>query len=674
MAVPKKIADEAKKLREKINYHNYRYYVLDSPEISDPEYDRLFRRLVELEGKYPELVSPDSPTQRVGAAPLEEFGSVRHMFPMLSLNNAFEAAELREFDRRVKTFADLPQDEVVTYVAELKIDGLATCLRYEDGLLASAATRGDGMVGEDVTQNVKTIKTIPLRWLRGALPGTVEVRGEVYMQRSEFERINKEQEAKGEPIFANPRNAAAGSVRQLDSRITAKRHLNFFAYELRAASPPFPSHWESLECLKRAGFPVNPHSKKITGVEQVAAYCLDWQERQSELDYNVDGVVVKVNDVATQDRAGWVSRSPRWAVAYKFPAEEAVTVVREIQASVGRTGVLTPVAIMDPVFVDGSTVQRATLHNEDELRRKDVRIGDTVVIRKAGDVIPEVVRVLPEKRTGKEKKFTFPSKCPICGEPVVRPEGEVAHRCLNPACPAQVRGNIEHWGSRNALNIDHLGEQTVNLLVAEGLVKDVADVYTLTKERVRDLERFAEKSADNLIRAIENSRRPPLAKFIFGLGIRHVGEHVADVLADHFGTVEKFLQASAEDLSQVPEVGPVIAESVAEYVRSPRSRALIEKLLRVGVEPQPVRSAAAKGGAFAGKTVVFTGGLSTMTRQEAERLVKEQGGRASSSVSKETDYVVAGDKPGSKYDKAVKLGVSVLSEQEFLKKAGRPGH
>jgi DNA ligase (NAD+) len=668
MPAPKKAAEEIQALREQINRHNYLYYVLDAPEIGDAEYDRLFQRLVELEGKYPELVTPDSPTQRVGAAPLEAFGTVRHMFPMLSLNNAFEVAELQEFDRRVKTFADLPPGEVITYVAELKIDGLATCLRYEDGLLVSAATRGDGAVGEDVTQNVRTIKTIPLRWLSGsALPGTVEVRGEVHLQRSEFERINKEQEAKGEATFANPRNAAAGSVRQLDSRITAKRRLNFFAYEVRAAEPRFPTHSQGLQRLREAGFPVNPHSKTIEGIDEVAAYCLDWQQRQGELDYNVDGVVVKVDEIAIQNRAGWVSRSPRWAIAYKFPAEEALTVVREILVSVGRTGVLTPVAIMEPVFVDGSTVQRATLHNEDELRRKDVRVGDTVVIRKAGDVIPEVVRVLPEKRTGKEKKFAFPNKCPACGGPAVRPEGEVAYRCLNPACPAQVRGNLEHWGSRGALDIVGLGEQTVEALVSNGLVKDVADLYTLTKEQVKGLERFADKSADNLVRAIEGSRSPTLARFIYGLGIRHVGDHVAEVLAEHLGTVEKFLEASAADLSQVSEVGPVIAASVEEYVRNPGSRALVAKLLSVGVRPQPVRKAEVTEGPFVGKTVVFTGGLSSLTRQEAERLVKNQGGRISSSVSKETDYVVAGDKPGSKHEKALKLGVRVLSEEEFLR-------
>lgn len=651
-------------LRRQIHYHNYRYYVLDSPEIGDAEYDRLFRELQALEAKYPHLITSDSPTQRVGAPPLEEFGTVTHLHPMLSLSNAFDESELRAFDKRVRNLlGNVPS---VDYVCELKIDGLAVCLGYENGVLVSAATRGDGTTGEDVTQNVRTVRTAPLRLLGDNVPsGTIEARGEVYLPKKEFARINAEREAAGESLFANPRNAAAGSVRQLDSSITARRKLDLFAYELRGPEG-ITDHWSALGLLRQWGFKVNPAAKLCHGIDQVSEYCLTWGERKHDLDYEVDGVVVKVNRLAEQERLGYVSRSPRWAVAFKFPAEQAVTTVMDIEVSVGRTGALTPVAIMQPVFLAGSTVSRATLHNEDEAARKDVRIGDSVVIQKAGDVIPEVVTVLKEKRTGKEKAFRFPTTCPVCGGPARRAEGEVVRRCENPACPAQVQQRIEHYASRGAMDIDGLGPAIVDLLVRNNLVKDAADLYRLKKEQLVTLERTADKSAQNLLHAIEASRQRPLAKFIYALGIRHVGEHVADVIAAHVHDVEGLLNASAETLSTVYEVGPVIAKSVEEYVRNPETRQLVERLLEVGVRPEPAE-APVRAGVVSGKTFVFTGGLTTMTREDAEEKVRSFGGRAISSVSKKVNYVVAGENPGSKVDKARALGVAVITEQDFLK-------
>jgi len=671
-AGPEQVKRRVDRLRQQINYHNRRYYVLDSPEISDVEYDRLMRELAELEERHPELVTPDSPTQRVGAPPLAEFATVQHRVPMLSLGNAFGADELRAFDDRVKRHLGLPDKQAIDYAAELKVDGLAVSLTYERGLFTVGATRGDGFTGEDVTVNLRTIRAIPLRLLAGEPPALLEVRGEVYLDKREFARINQEREEAEEPRFANPRNAAAGSVRQLDSGITARRRLDVICYGIGAVEGvAFARHMEILAYLREAGLKASPHSRLCHGIEEAIAYCLEWQGRHGELGYGTDGVVVKVDSLALQRELGQVSRSPRWAVAYKFPPEEQVTVVREIMVSVGRTGALTPVAVMDPVVVSGSTVQHATLHNEDELARKDVRVGDTVVIRKAGDVIPEVVSVIASKRTGGERKFRMPDKCPVCGSEAVRPEGEAVRRCSGIACPAQLAGRIEHFFSRGALDAEGVGPALVVQLVNRTMVRDPADLFFLTKEELLTLERMGPKLAQNILEAIAAAKHPPLPRLIYALGIRHVGDHVAEVLADRFRSLDPLASASEEELSQTPEIGPKIAAAIAVFFRQEQTRELLEKLRRVGVAAQAPAAPTAAGGPFAGKTVVFTGALN-MPRSQAERTVKAQGGRAASSVSKSTDYVVAGADPGSKYEKARELGIPILSEEEFLRMAGDP--
>ncbi|MFB3879897.1 MAG: NAD-dependent DNA ligase LigA [Armatimonadota bacterium] len=670
-AAPQSIRRRAEELRQQLNRHNYLYYVLNQPEISDADYDKLFRELQELEEHHPQLVTPDSPTQRIGAAPLEEFRSVRHRVPMLSLGNAFDEAEVRAFDERVKRLLALPADERIEYVCELKVDGLAVSLTYENGVLTSGSTRGDGFTGEDVTQNLRTIRAIPLRVICEDAPPLIEVRGEVYLDRREFARINREREEQGEPLFANPRNAAAGSVRQLDPSITARRRLDIIVYGLGAIEGvAFETHGESLEYLVKCGFRASPQRKLCSGIEQAIAYCQGWQEKHRDLTYGTDGVVVKVNSLALQEQLGQVSRSPRWAIAYKFPPEEQTTVVKDIFVSVGRTGALTPVAMMEPVVVSGSTVQMATLHNEDEVARKDVRVGDTVVIRKAGDVIPEVVSVVTSKRTGNERKFVMPTKCPVCGADAVREEGEAVRRCTGIACPAQINGRIEHFFSRGGVNAEGVGPRIIAQLTAKELVRDPADLYFLTKDDVLKLERMGDKLADNILAAIASTKNPPLARLVYGLGIRHVGEHVAEVLAERFGSLESIAQAREQELANTPEIGPVIAEAIAVFFRQEQTKRLLEKLDKAGVKPEaPARPAARAGGAFAGKTVVFTGTIS-MPRSEAEAMVKAQGGKTASSVSKKTDFVVAGADPGSKYEKARALGVTVLTEDEFKRMIG----
>jgi DNA ligase (NAD+) len=669
-AAPDQAKRRVEKLRRQINCHNYRYYVLDAPEISDAEYDRMMRELAGLEARHPQLVTPDSPTQRVGAPPLEEFATVAHRVPMLSLGNAFDADELRAFDERVKRHLGLPDKQAIDYIAELKVDGLAVSLTYEHGAFTVGSTRGDGFTGEDVTTNLRTIRAIPLRLMVDDAPPLLEVRGEVYLDKREFERINKEREEAGEPLFANPRNAAAGSVRQLNSSITARRRLDMICYGIGYAEGiAFTEHMKVLEYLRKAGLKASPHSQLCHGVEEAVAYCMEWQRRHGELSYGTDGVVVKVDSLALQRELGQVSRSPRWAVAYKFPPEEQVTVVRDIMVSVGRTGALTPVAVMDPVVVSGSTVQHATLHNEDEVARKDVRIGDTVVIRKAGEVIPEVVSVITSKRTGRERKFKMPGKCPVCGSDAVRPEGEAVRRCTGIACPAQLSGHIEHFFSRGALNADGVGPALIVQLVNRKMVKDPADLFFLTQEELLTLERMGPKLAQNILDAIAGAKHPPLPRLIYALGIRHVGDHVAEVLADRFRSLEALARAGEEELSGTPEIGPKIAGAIAVFFRQEQTKELLEKLRRAGVKAQAPAAPPAAGGPFAGKTVVFTGALS-MPRAQAEGIVKAQGGRAASSVSKSTDYVVAGEEPGSKYDKARELGIPVLSEEEFLRMAG----
>lgn len=666
-------------LRRLIEHHNYLYYVLDQPEISDAEYDALMRELLQLEEQFPDLRTPDSPSMRVGAPPLEAFATHIHRQPMLSLDNAFGAEELRAFDQRIKRFLGMPLDQPIEYVAELKIDGLAISLTYVDGVFVTGATRGDGIQGEDVTQNLRTIRAIPLRLRQPvsapaslfeepavAIPSFVEVRGEVYLTHDEFRRINEEREQTGEPTFANPRNAAAGSVRQLDPRITAKRRLSLFAYGIGAIEgASFETHWQILQTLKAWGFPVNPHARICSDIEEVIAFCEQWTARRGELNYDVDGVVVKVNSLLMQQDLGYVQRSPRWAVAYKFPAQQARTRILEVRWQVGRTGALTPVAVMEPVEVGGVTVSRATLHNEDEIARKGVMIGDVVVIQRAGDVIPEVVSVVEEERDGDEQPIVRPQTCPECGAPVEKPEGEAVARCVNLACPAQIVERIRHFTSRNAMNIEGFGDKWVQRLFEEGIIHDPADLYYLKKEDLLPLERMGEKLAENLLNSVERSKQVPLSRFIYALGIRHVGERAAQLLAEYLGSLDALMNATEEQLLQIPEIGPATAREIVEFFRREENRRVIQKMLDAGVTPIAERQR--RSDAFAGLTFVFTGALQRFTREEAEALVRELGGKASGSVSRQTSYVVVGESPGSKYQKALQLGVPVLTEEEFLK-------
>jgi DNA ligase (NAD+) len=663
--VPQQVQERVAWLREEIARHNYLYYVLDQPEISDAEYDRLFRELADLEAAYPALIAPDSPTQRVGAPPLEAFGTVTHRQPMLSLANAFDERQVRDFDARLKRVLEIPETQPLEYVAELKIDGLAVSLTYEDGVLITGATRGDGTTGEDVTTNLRTIKSIPLR-LRTPVPGLIEVRGEVYISIPDFQLLNEQREQNGEPRFANPRNAAAGSVRQLDSSITASRRLTTFMYAIGfSTTTDFATHMQELEFLREAGFRTNPLNRLCGSIEEAIEYCNEWRGRKRELDYEVDGVVIKLNSLALQRRAGEVTRSPRWAIAYKFPAEKATTKVLDIIVQVGRTGALTPTAVMEPVFVDGSTVSRATLHNEDEVRRKDIRIGDTVVIHKAGDVIPEVVEVLKDRRTGDEREWQMPKVCPVCGAEVLRPEGEAVARCTNEACPAQLKEALLHFASRGAMDIDGLGPAIVEQLVESGLVRDAGDLYSLRVEDLAPLERMGEKSAQNLVSAIAASKTRPFERVLYALGIRHVGEHVARVLARRHASVDDIAAASEDELSQVREIGPKIAASIAAFFRQDGNRRIIQKLREAGVRLRREEAERPAGPDLSGKTFVFTGSLSTMSRSEAQELVEKLGGKASSSVSNKTDFVVVGESPGSKADRARELGVTMLTEEEF---------
>jgi DNA ligase (NAD+) len=674
-------AARIQELRRLIEYHNYRYYVLDQPEISDEEYDRLFRELVELEQQFPDLITPDSPTQRVGAPPLEAFPEHTHREPMLSLDNAFSEAELLEFDARVKRFLDLPAETELEYTCELKIDGLAVSLTYENGVLTVGATRGDGYRGEDVTPNIRTIRQVPLRLrtegdLFSVPPPVLEVRGEVYLSYAEFERINREREAAGEPLFANPRNAAAGSLRQLDSRITARRHLKIWVYGVGYYEGiEFHTHWEVLQQLKAWGFPVNPHSRFVKGVQGVLAFCREWSHRRAELDYATDGVVIKVNDLALQRRLGATTRAPRWAIAYKYPAEQATTRLVEVRWQVGRTGVLTPVAIMEPVQVGGVTVSRATLHNIDYIRQKDIRLGDTVVIQRAGEVIPEVVSVVKEKRTGQEQPIEPPTNCPACGAKVERVEDEAALRCINLACPAQIVERIRHFTSRHAMNIEGVGEKWVQRLFELGFIRDPADLYYLHQHRgdLIMLERSGEKLVSNILNAIEKSKQAGLARLIFALGIRHVGEHAARLLAEHFGSLDALMNATEEELTQIPGIGPETAHEVVEFFARPENRQVIEKLRAAGVRMEEERKRPAGAAPFAGMTFVFTGELERYTRDEAEALVRALGGRATSSVSRATTYVVAGPGAGSKLQRAQELGIPVLNEEQFLEMLRQAG-
>jgi len=666
------IGDEIQQLRRKIDYHNYRYYVLDNPVISDAEYDALFRRLVELEETHPELRSPTSPTQRVGAPPAERFETARHTLPMLSLNNAMTENELREFDRRVQRA--LERERPVEYVVEPKLDGTAIELVYENGELTVASTRGDGINGENVTANVKTIRSVPLRLIRSdkkapPVPARLEVRGEVILPKAAFRRLNEERNKRGEPLFANPRNAAAGSLRQLDSRITAQRPLDIFCHGFgQIAGVEFKSHSEFLQAISAWGLKVNPRNKPCEGADAVVQYHRGMAAQRAALPYDVDGIVAKVNSLELQRRLGEISRSPRWAIAYKFKAQQGTTKITGIIPSVGRTGVITPTAQLEPVQVGGVTISSASLHNMDEIERKDIRIGDTVLIERAGDVIPYVVKVVLEKRTGRERKFHMPVKCPVCGSDVMRETGEAAYRCVGMSCPAQLRERIRHFGSKHGLDIDGLGEKLVAQLVEKGWVKNVAALYDLTKEKLVSLERMGDKSAQNIIVAIAGSKRTSLPRLLYGLGMPQVGEHMAALLAEHFGGMDALQHATEEELLSIREVGPATAQEIRAFFALPQNRAVIEGLKRAGVNPTAERRQ--RTGKLAGKTFVLTGALS-QPRDELVKDIEAQAGRVSGSVSKNTDYVVVGEGPGSKLDKARKLEIKTITEEQLRKLLGK---
>ena len=654
-------------LRDLIEYHNRRYYQLDDPEISDDEYDRLMRELIALEGLYPDIDRTASPTQRVGAAPLEKFGTVTHLSPMLSLGNAFSEEEVAEFDERLKRLLGGKAD--LDFVAEPKIDGVAINLVFEKGIFIVGSTRGNGLTGEDVTQNLRTIRALPLKMKhreQERFPDRVEIRGEVYLEKEAFRRLNERRIEQGETPFANPRNAAAGSLRQLDPRVTAKRPLNIFCYGVGIVEGlTFSTHGAVLKSLHDWGFPTNPNIRHARDIQDCIAYYRHIESIRETLPYEIDGIVLKVNSLSLQDRLGMVSRSPRWAVAVKFAPTQATTVIEDIVVGVGRTGVLTPVAVMKPVRVGGVMVSRATLHNEDEIAKKDVRIGDTVIVQRAGDVIPEVVKVIEGKRTGREKPFRMPEKCPVCGSKVVKLEGEVAHRCIDLGCPAQIRENIRHFVSRSGMDIEGLGEKIIAQLLDAGFIRDPADLYSITKGQLLELERFADKSAENLVAAIERSKSPSLERLLFALGIRHVGEYVAKILARKFGNIGKIEGASQEELTAIEGIGPIIAESLFQFFHEAHNLKIVRKLEQAGVKPAAERRTSSS--ALMGKTFVFTGGLRGLSREKAKEMVESLGGSATSSVSKKTDYVVAGEDPGSKYEKAKSLGVKILDEEGFLK-------
>jgi len=658
---------EAKKrvetLRDELRRHEYLYYVLDQPEISDAEYDALMRELKRLETEHPELASPDSPTQRVGGAPREGFVKVRHSSPMLSLDNALNEGELRDFDRRVR---ELLGGVEYRYVAELKMDGLSMAAHYRDGVFVQAITRGDGEVGEDVTENARTIRSLPLRVKDG--PPVFEVRGEVILNRKAFERLNLERDGQGLKQFANPRNAAAGSLRILEPSVTASRRLDYYPYFLLADGEPYcKTHWESLDTLQALGFKVNPKRRLCAGVEELIAFCQEWEARREDLPYEIDGVVAKVDSIAQQRARGWTAKAPRWAIAFKYPARQEATVVENIEVQVGRTGALTPVAHLKPVNVGGVTVSRATLHNEDEIARLGVEVGDTVIIERSGDVIPKVVRV---KSPGLDRRpFRMPETCPVCGGHVVREEGEAARRCINTNCPARLRESILHFASRGVMDIDGMGEALVDQLVAGKLVQSVADIYHLKREQLVELEHMGSKSAEKLLANIDASRREPLPRVICALGIRFVGERTAEILADTFGSLDKIREADIDALQQAEEVGPKVAQSIVEFFGEERNLKLVERLREAGLQfEQEVKKKT--GGALAGLTFVLTGTLPSMTREQATQRIEAAGGKVTGSVSKKTNYVVAGEEAGSKLQKARSLGVPVIDEGELMRLLG----
>ncbi len=663
----KQIEQKIEKLREQIRHHEYLYYVLDAPEISDAEFDRLMQELKRLEAAHPELVTPDSPTQRVGGKPRAGFGKVRHSRPLLSLDNAYNEQELRDWDRRVR---ELAGSEKIEYVCELKLDGMSLALTYRQGRLQTGVTRGDGTVGEDVTSNVRTVRSVPLSippatMKKAGMPQDFEVRGEVIMPLTTFERMNEERESQGLAKFANPRNAAAGTIRVLEPNIVAQRRLDFYAYFLLVEGNYYPEkHAEALKALQTAGFKVNPNHTVAHSIDQVFEFIAKGEAMRDKLTYEIDGVVIKVNSTRTWERLGFTGKAPRWAIAYKYAARSGVTRIEDIHVQVGRTGKLTPVAWLKPIPIGGTTVSRATLHNMDEIERLGVKVSDWVMVERGGDVIPKVVKVVEDKEHLRgHKHFHMPERCPECGGHIVRVEGEADHRCVNANCPAKLRETILHFAARSVMNIEGMGESLVNQLCDRGLVKDIADIYELTKDKLLTLERIGDKSAQNLLDEIEQSRKLPLERVIYGLGIRFVGERTAEFLAEHFGSLDAIMDASVEELQEVGEVGPRIAESIHEFFAEPRNRKLVGRLKAHGLTLTGKKRV--RGTALAGKTFVLTGTLANYSREAARKLIEDAGGKVTGSVSKKTDYVVAGEEPGSKLDKARELGITVIDERQM---------
>ena len=657
-------AKRIEELRQQIRYHEKKYYVDNEPQISDYEFDCLVKELEQLESLYPDLITPDSPTQRVGEQPVEGFPSVVHSIPMLSLDNCYNQEEFLEFVQRIEKL--LP-GEKIEFVTELKIDGLGIAIIYRGGHFAQAITRGDGFRGDDVSANVKTIRSLPLSI---PLQAEVEVRGEIYLPFSSFEKINQEREAKGESLFANPRNAAAGTIRLLDPREVAQRNLDVFLYYIFVNGQSQESQWQNLQLLKELGFKINPHVRLCGSVKEVIDYYEYWKDRRDDLDYDVDGIVVKVNSTRQQQALGSTAKFPRWAIAYKFPARQATTKIIDIKVQVGRTGALTPVAILEPVQLSGTTISRSTLHNEEEIRRKDIRIGDYVLIERSGDVIPKVVSVMKERRTGQEKPFSFPTRCPICGSPVFKPEGEVISRCINPSCPARLRESLLHYASRRAMNIEGLGEALVDQLLAQKLVQSIPDLYHLKKEDLVKLERMGPKSAQNLLDQIEASKHQDLARLLYALGIRYVGERTAQTLAEHFQSLEALSKASLEELLALPDIGPKVAESIVFFFQQKENQELIRRLKEAGVRGEAKVTTEPTAQPFVGLTFVLTGELEHYTRDEAREIIERLGGRVTSSVSRKTSVVIMGRNPGSKLQKAKDYNITIWDEEEFLRQAG----
>jgi len=652
------IKKKVKILREKINYHNYKYYVENNPVISDYEFDQLLKKLEKIEEKNPGLITPDSPTQRVGEQPLNEFKTVEHKKPMLSLGNTYNFKELHDFNERVEKNVGK-----VEYVVEPKIDGAGVALLYEDGIFVRGATRGDGIRGDDITQNLKTIHSIPLKLRQGKLKN-IEVRGEVFMTKSGFIEYNKKQQKKEEALFANPRNAAAGSLRQLDPKIVSKRPLDIFIYYMSNSDKKFKTHYDSINALKEEGFKINPEIKKVKNIDEAIKYCKKLENKREKLDYDIDGAVIKVNSIDKQEILGSTTKNPRWAISYKFAAKQSTTKLIDINIQVGRTGTITPVAILKPVEVGGVTVSRATLHNFDELKRKDLRIGDHVLIERSGDVIPQVVKSIKEKREGNEKTKKIPKKCPICHSDLVHPEGEVAIRCPNKMCPARLKWRLKYFASRDAMDIDHLGESTIDKLLEKNLVNNIADLYNLKEEDILKLEGFKEKSAEKLIDSINKSKKQDLSRLIYGLGIRHVGKYAAQLLASTYSSLNELIKTSPEKLKEIDGLGEKTAEAIADYFALEENKKIIEKLKKTGIKTKEEEKNNLK---LKGKKFVFTGGLESLSRPEASNLIKQKGGIIASSVSKNIDYLIVGDKPGSKLKKAKKLEINIIDEEEFKK-------